>query len=169
MNRSIRTTALVAVAASAVLTGCAGTVDRNKDVEAAAPTLVEPPEIIEPETTFPTPTRVGPPTNERGNIEAALGDEGTLSDLESGTPVVTYAIDAIGPVQCRPDHYEYGSSPENGNLIAVDMRVSTAPELAQSDFGSICGPLQPHHQELFFVDGREVRPSEWAPIIAANG
>lgn len=83
-------------------------------------------------TATPTPTPTGPPRSPRGNIIKALGEEGGLTDDRgAGAPVelVTFAVDAISPVECTED---YGNPPENGVLIAVQMRFATAPELATS-------------------------------------
>lgn len=67
----------------------------------------------------------GPPTNNRGNIVKALGEEGAVM-AEDGTPLFTFAIDSITPdATCTEEYSSYES--ENGNLTAVDMRVSTAP------------------------------------------
>lgn len=78
----------------------------------------------------------GPERSDRGAIVTALGQEGTLTDLAIDQEVVTFAVDAIGPAECKADYAEYGSPPVNGNLIALDLRVATAPELAQSTWGS---------------------------------
>lgn len=74
----------------------------------------------------------GPPTNDRGNIVKALGEEGGLSDEVTGTPIITFAVDAIGPATCEPSSYGEIEPPENGHFVAVDLRVATAPELAQA-------------------------------------
>ena len=83
----------------------------------------------------PEPEPEGPLLNERGNIEKVLGEEGGIANFE-GTPLVTFAVDAIKPVECTEEYYDY--EPENGRIIAVDMRVATAPELG-SEYFSVSG------------------------------
>jgi hypothetical protein len=118
----------LAVAGSLLLVAC-GSVDPPD--EASGPTL--PPtssaEATEPtETTEPTPT--GPARSPRGNIIKALGEEGGLTDQKPGqepVTILTFAVDSIAPVECTEP---YAQPPENGHMVAVTMRFSTAPELA---------------------------------------
>jgi len=128
-NRFVTTAGLAALL---LLAGCAegGQADETEagptlpSTSSAAPSSSEPAE----------PT--GPVRNERGNVEKALGEEGGISDLATDQPVITFTVDAIGPAQCTSDYAQYGSGPENGNLVAVNLRFSTAPELAASALGS---------------------------------
>ncbi len=59
-----------------------------------------------------------------------------MTDLATDKPVLVFAVDAIGPAQCNSEYAQYGSGPENGNLVAVNLRFSTAPEFAGSQLGS---------------------------------
>jgi hypothetical protein len=69
-----------------------------------------------------TPT--GPPTNARGNIVKTLGEEGRLVSEDDGETLYSFAIDSITPnVTCTEEYSSYEA--ENGNLTAVQMRVST--------------------------------------------
>lgn len=79
----------------------------------------------------------GPELNDRGNIVATLGQEAEITDYTIGEPVISFAVDAITPADCTSDWAKYGSPPVNGHLTAIDMRVATAPELAQSDLGNL--------------------------------
>ncbi len=68
-----------------------------------------------------------PDTNDRGNVEAALGQEIPLPD--GGTIVV----DAASPVTLPcPEDTEYSESvPSNGTFVRLDLRAATAPASAE--------------------------------------
>lgn len=74
-----------------------------------------------------TPTPTGPATNSRGNIEAAIGDEGFISERDVW--IATFTVDDVAPLACDA---RYADPAENGSLIGVTLRVSTAPELGDS-------------------------------------
>lgn len=76
------------------------------------------------------PTTEGPQLNERGNIVKALGEEGGFTGPD-GERLLSFAVDAIQPAECTAEWREYGSPSQNGHLMEVRLRVSTAPELAQ--------------------------------------
>ena len=95
------------------------------------------PSIPSEATTEAPATPEGPPRSPRGAIVKALGEEGGFGDeTQGGKEVITFAVDAISPAQCTSDWQEYGSPAENGHLIAVSLRMATAPELAQSEMAS---------------------------------
>lgn len=77
-----------------------------------------------------------PDTNDRGNVEAALGQEIPLSD--GGTVV----IDKADPIALPcPEDTEYTTSvPENGTFIRLDIRAATAPASAAPTDGSFSQP-----------------------------
>jgi hypothetical protein len=76
-----------------------------------------------------------PDTNDRGNVEAALGQELPLSD--GGTVVIDKADPIVLPC---PEDTEYTTSvPENGTFIRLDIRAATAPAAAPTD-GSFSQP-----------------------------
>ena len=106
------------------LAGCSQQADSETEAnELPAATTAE-------ETAAPA-TPSGPARNDRGNIVKALGEPGGVSNLavENGEKqLITFAIDAIAPVTCTED---YASPAENGHLVAVDLRVATAPELSE--------------------------------------
>lgn len=146
-----------------LLTGCGGTMNMREKGQAegavtSAPTL--PPETTA-ETTTPTPTTpAGPSRNNRGNIVKAFGEEGGLTEQIGGQEVaiVTFAIDSIAPVTCTEPYYSY--EPENGHLIAVQMRFSTAPELAQSQYPYFS--VSPY--EFSFIGADNITRGELATI-----
>ncbi len=131
------TRTLVAVGAVAVLAACGtteGSTASSAEETSSSSKNSERPSLPKtsgaPRTTT-TPTPTGPPMSPRGNIIAALGDEGILSDRTTGKAILTFSVDSIAPIECNS---RFGSSyaPENGTIIGVQMRVSTAPELADT-------------------------------------
>lgn len=125
---------LLTLLTAVLLSGCArGTLpSAASDAPTSRPTL--PPRTTA--TTTPTPTTPpGPPRNSRGNIVKAFGEEGGLTEEINGNTVaiVSFAVDSIAPIAACTEPY-YDRQPENGVLIGVQMRFSTAPELAQSSF-----------------------------------
>jgi hypothetical protein len=124
--RRILHTLTVTAAVGLLLTACSG----GQATEAADGPELPAPDIAAAPTTSEAPAEEGPVRNERGNIVKALGEEGGITDQKPGedpVPIVTFAIDSIAPVECTEP---YGSPPENGQMVAVSMRISTAPELA---------------------------------------
>lgn len=137
--RRIVTALGMALALSLNLSACSETSEAESlplpDVPASsAPN--EPPETqaLPPETEETEPTPEGPPRNDRGNIVKAFGEEGGFLDMTRENSLITFAVDGINPVQCSGDSQRYGSPPENGHLMAVDMRVATAPNMNQDGY-----------------------------------
>jgi hypothetical protein len=89
----------------------------------ASTTEAEPSEPAEP---------TGPEENERGNLEAEFGDEGFLTDMATDEPMITFSVDDI--VVDLPCTAEFAEPAENGHLIGVKMRFSTAPELPAEEW-----------------------------------
>ncbi len=131
----MKTRLICMVSAGLLLTACANT--ENTGTGASGPTLPEITEPTENEEAAPSPTEepadpARPPTNDRGNVGLTIGQEFAITSTVTGTPVLTFAVDSISPAQCTPDWEEYGSDPVNGNIIAVQMRMATSPDYAQS-------------------------------------
>lgn len=128
-SRLIALVGLVAVMAACGSTenSTAGQSTETSSSESSRPRL---PESDRPtRTTEAEPT--GPPKSPRGNIIANLGDEGILSDPTTGKAILTFAVDSIAPLECD-GRFSGEYPPENGTIIGVQMRVSTAPELGNT-------------------------------------
>ena len=114
---------------TAFLAACGGTATEDT---ASGPTLPAEVAANAEETTEPAePT--GPQRNDRGNIEKQLGEEGGITDEATGGAVLTFAVDAIAIDQ--PCTSEYPEPAENGHFVVIDLRMATAPELADSSLG----------------------------------
>jgi hypothetical protein len=125
---------ILTATAALTLTACGNSVDEAQN-NASAPTL--PSVQSEEEANASADARAaaeaaaskaakssGPKTNERGNIVKTLGEEGGVIS-EDGTSLYTFAFDSIAPdVPCTDEYSTY--DPENGHLVAVQMRVATA-------------------------------------------
>lgn len=140
--------AVTTAGAVLLLSACGGVASESGDGPTLPDTQSEECIDCDAGTSEPTDTQ-GPERNDRGNIVKTLGEEAGITDDITGKPVITFAIDAITPAECQPNWAEYGSSPVNGNLIAIDLRVATAPELAQS---SMTGYFTVSPAEFRFVD-----------------
>lgn len=121
--------ATAAVATALLLSACGGTSGEtharpelpasvSEDAKASQPT--EP----SAKASQPTAPSSGPVDNERGNIVKVLGEGGGFGS--PAAPILAFAVDAIAPAECSSDWEKYGSEPENGHLMAVDFRMSTA-------------------------------------------
>jgi hypothetical protein len=123
------TGATLAVTATLILSACASPVGQTEGKASGTPPTLPPSTSSSASSPTPPPTPVGPPKSARGNYIKALGEEGGLEDTATHTPIITFAVDSIAPIKCTQS---YSSPPENGTLIAVQMRVSTSPALATS-------------------------------------
>jgi hypothetical protein len=76
-----------------------------------------------------------PGTNDRGNIVAGLGDEGSITNSD-GEDLLTFAVDSIAvDPTCTPDWQEYGTPVEPGrHLAAVAVRVTTTGAVTDDDY-----------------------------------
>jgi hypothetical protein len=83
-----------------------------------------------PEGSEPEPEPEGPKLNDRGNIVKEMGEEGAIMTEAGDAPWVTFTVDSVKPAECTPEWQEYGSPPENGHLVAVQMRFATTPAMA---------------------------------------
>ena len=119
----------VVIAGVLGLAGCA----KDTTTTAAAPTL--PPKA----TSIPTtPTTTGPAVNERGLISKALGQEAGLGSV--GDPSgVTFTIDAV---TVDPPCHEYGTKPDSGRTLLMDVRVATGTDLEAATY--VSGLLNPY-------------------------
>lgn len=122
---------VIAGVVALMLAACGNSIEDEPD--ASAPTLPDVQSEVEAnasadaaaeaEALEASATPTGPETNARGNIVKALGEEGRLV-AEDGETLYTFAIDSITPnVPCTEEYSSY--DPENGNITAVQMRVST--------------------------------------------
>ena len=171
MSRRRIATGLLAASALVALAGCADPgVQSPKDPAAqeqeaeanAEPTLPTttsptPPATTSPTlpiTTAPTPPPASPspsgptspPTNQRGNIVKALGEEGGIFNEESGEIAMLFTVDKITVgLPCTEPYYNH--EPENGHIIGVDMRISTS-----SDLSTVGGSPAISSYDFSFVD-----------------
>ena len=127
---ALRSLAAVGTVALALTLSACGASIEDQIRAASTPTVPELPSTASsssqgtssPSSTAASSSGAGAATNDRGNIEVAVGDEGVL-ESEDGTALLTFAIDGITPdVPCTE---EYADPAENGHLTAVQMRVST--------------------------------------------
>lgn len=122
---------LVALAVSlGVLTGC-GADDPGPAATVASPVPAETTDEVSEPTPTPTPTEddiYGPTeTNARGNSVKAIGQLAGLHS-QADIPLVQFTVTGITPnFTCTS---EFASPPANGNFIAVDVDITTTPELA---------------------------------------
>jgi hypothetical protein len=77
-----------------------------------------------------------PDTNDRGNIESAIGQEIPLAD--GGT----FTVDSITPVAlpCETDTEYTESVPENGTFIRLEIRAATAPAAEATQYTASVSP-----------------------------
>lgn len=131
----------LAIALCVLLTGCADSLGVESK---ARPTATSQAHTSQSETELPDPapstsdTPTPEPvddTNERGNTEVALGEEVGMTDSSlDDAVIVRFTIDKIRPITVDDcEMPEYQDPPENGQLIAVDIRAATTKELGQSD------------------------------------
>lgn len=76
-----------------------------------------------------------PGTNDRGNIVAALGDEGSITSSD-GEDLLTFVVDSITvDPSCTSDWQEYGTPVEPGrHLAAVALHVTTTAAVTDDDY-----------------------------------
>lgn len=144
---------IIVLAVTAItLTACGGTASETASETSARATLPEAPSSSVAPSTTAEPTPTGPERNERGNIVKKMGQEGAFLDPE-GNDLVVFAIDAIGPVQCTADWAEWGEEPENGHLIAADLRMATTPEFQGSLIQEYGFTVNPNDFQFVRPDG----------------
>lgn len=113
----MRRTALLVTAVVLALTGCG----EDAPETTASPPL---PSVATPSETAAAETQA---VNERGNVVMQLGEEAQLGEA-GGETMVAFTVDSIAP----PPQCEFVEPPENGHLVALQMRVSTSAELSDT-------------------------------------
>lgn len=106
-RKAISLSALALIA----LTGCSSNIHaENKPMESVSP--------VESETSTNSAN-----TNERGNIEKQIGEEGSVIG-EDGKNIYSFKVTGIEPdFKCTG---EYSAPSENGKFVKVDLQITTA-------------------------------------------
>lgn len=114
----MRRLALLVAAAALLTAGCA------KDVTPAEPSPDLPPKSATSTAATTTTTAAAPKKNARGLIPKQLGEEAGIGNLPDAN-AVTFSIDAV---TIDPPCYEYGTKPEAGRTLLLEVRVATGSD-----------------------------------------
>jgi len=129
-NKSLASLALIA-GLGLTLSAC-GSATANVKASDAAKTSA--PVTAPTATPIPAAAPAAPPTTDakksiRGNLLAAVGDTGTISDGLTRKVTTKFTVNSIAPGACDQP---YSSAPTNGHILFVNVTVETTPDLASA-------------------------------------